>query len=56
MPVEFIGMIATQEASEVLPLQGPPIDVSQPRRDHPCFTVLRSKLPAELGLVEEAAA
>jgi alkanesulfonate monooxygenase len=26
MPVEFIGMIATQEASEVLPLQGPPID------------------------------
>ena len=26
MPVEFIGMIATQEASEILPLQGPPID------------------------------
>jgi alkanesulfonate monooxygenase len=26
MPVEFIGMIATQEASEVLPQQGPPID------------------------------
>src|SRR5204863_4735084 len=26
MPVEFIGMIATQEASEVLPLQGPVID------------------------------
>jgi alkanesulfonate monooxygenase len=26
MPIEFIGMIATQEASEVLPLQGPVID------------------------------
>jgi alkanesulfonate monooxygenase len=26
MPVEFIGMIATQEASEILPAQGPPID------------------------------
>src|SRR5690349_15625778 len=26
MPVEIIGMIATQEASEILPLQGPPID------------------------------
>jgi alkanesulfonate monooxygenase len=26
MPVEFIGMIATQEASEVLPLQGPVVD------------------------------
>jgi alkanesulfonate monooxygenase len=26
MPIEFIGMIATQEASEVLPLQGPAID------------------------------
>jgi alkanesulfonate monooxygenase len=26
MAVEIIGMIATQEASEILPLQGPPID------------------------------
>src|ERR1700694_3586193 len=26
MPIEFIGMIATQEASEVPPLRGPPID------------------------------
>lgn len=26
MPVEFIGMIASQEASEVLPLQGPVVD------------------------------
>jgi alkanesulfonate monooxygenase len=26
MPVEIIGMIATQEASEILPLQGQPID------------------------------
>jgi len=26
MPIEFVGMIATQEASEILPLQGPVID------------------------------
>src|SRR5919201_6616026 len=26
MGVEFIGMIATQEASEIMPAQGPPID------------------------------
>src|SRR5205823_7319476 len=41
MSVELIGMIATQEASEILPAQGPPVD--------PEFTARFSRAHEEAG-------